>query len=311
MIRLAILTATVLGMSSTAFAGFEASSFKREAKRDNFWNASSALDGKLETCWMIDPEDKNAGQWIQMDLPSGTVDKVAVVVGWDVDDNKFHDYARLKKVRLDIFSMDGTTPVQVGEHTADLKDERGWQYIDFEDAKIGGEIFGGRVRMTVLETYDGKDYPSLAVSEFRVHLKEFPADTLRISTEPDAAEGHLGGEMLDGSAKTFWAAPNSDGQPTFGISAPGYGFGSLGIAAGPKSHARPKSIEIESNNFYSTGVLEDKAEMQWILMPIIVGYTGSSWGSATVKIVDTYPSETGNGVAISEIKLTAATIEDL
>ncbi len=312
MIRTAILTATFLGMSSTAFAGYEASSFKREAKRGaNFWNAGSALDGNLESCWMIDPEDKNVGQWIQMDLPSGTVDKIALVPGWDVNDNKFFDYARLKKIRIEIFTMDGTTPKQVGEHTADLEDKRGWQFVDFEDAKIGGEIFGGRVRVTVLETYDGKDYPSLGVSEFRVHLKEFPADTLQISTQPDAEPGHLGDLMLDGNTRTFWAAPSGDDPPSFGVSAPGYGFGSLGITQGPKTHARPKTVEIESQNIGITHVMEDKAGMQWLLMPVIVGYTGSSWGSATVKIIDTYPAESGNGVAISEIKMTAATIEDL
>ena len=310
--RTAILTMTMLGMSSTALAGFEASSFKREAKRgDNFWNAGSALDGDLESCWMIDPEDKNTGQWIQIDLPSGTVDKIALVPGWDRNENDFYDYARLKKVRIEVFSMDGTTPVQVAEHTADIEDKRGWQMVDFPDAKIGGEIFGGRLRMTVLETHGGKDYPSLGVSEVRVHLKEFPADTLQISTQPDAAEGHLGDLMMDGNTRTFWAAPSAEGQPSFGVSAPGYGFGSLGIAPGPKTYARPKTIEIESNNFSSTSVLEDKAEMQWVLMPVIVGYTGSSWGSATVKVVDTYPADSGNGVAISEIKMTAATIEDL
>jgi hypothetical protein len=46
-------------------------------------------------------------------------------------------------------------------------------------------------------------------------------------------------------------------------------------------------------------------------MPVIVGYTGSSWGSATFKIIDTYPADSGNAVAIAEIKLTAAMVEDL
>jgi len=311
MTRTAILMATLFGMSSTAFAGFEVSSFKRDSRSHNLYNAGSALDSDFESCWMIDPEDKNTGQWIQMDLPSGTVDKVEIVAGWDKDENTFFDYNRIKKVRIDVYTMDGTTPKQVGEHTIDVEDKRGWQFLDFEDAKIGGEIFGGRVRMTILETYDGKDYPSLAVSEFRVHLKEFPADTLQISTQPDAADGMIGDKMLDGNARTFWAAPNGELPISFGVSAPGYGFGSLGITPGPKTHARPKTVEIISQNISIKHTMEDAVKMQWLLMPVIVGYTGSSWGSATVKIIDTYPADSGNGVAISEMKMTAATIEDL
>ena len=36
---------------------------------------------------MVDPEQKNEGQWIQLDTPSGEVDKLAIVIGWDQANN--------------------------------------------------------------------------------------------------------------------------------------------------------------------------------------------------------------------------------
>ena len=73
--------AMVLLVPALAYAGYEASSFKKEDKLGkNYWNAPSALDSKTETCWQVDPEQDNAGQWISVDVPSGTdVDKLGMI----------------------------------------------------------------------------------------------------------------------------------------------------------------------------------------------------------------------------------------
>ena len=48
-----------------------------------------------------------------------------------------------------------------------------------------------------------------------------------------------------------------------------------------------------------------------LLLPCLVGYTGGAWGTVDVKIVDVYPGDQPmNGVAISELKLNAGSIEE-
>jgi len=306
---LALAALTTLPM--IAHAGFEASSFKRDAKRgEAFWNAGSALDSRLESCWMIDPEEKNEGQWLQVDIPAAEVDKIAVVIGWDKSENNFFDYARIKKARIEVIDLKDQKPTTVVEHEATFEDKRGWQIIDIPNGKVAGEIIAGRVRMTVTEVYPGKDYPNLAVSEMRVHLKEFNADTTNIHGIPSSeSDDHMAMDMIDDNARTYWTSVGET-QPSFSVEAPGYGLASIGIQAGPKSHARPKVVEITANGVPQKHNVEDKTEMQWFLLPVMVGYTGSAWAEIKVQILESYPGEVGKGVAISEVKLNAATIED-
>jgi hypothetical protein len=298
--------------SLTAQAGYEASSFKKESKRGaNFWNANAALDSRLDSCWMIDPEQKNEGQWIQLDIPSAEVDKIAVVIGWEKTPNTFSDYARVKTARIEVVDMTDMKPNTIVEHTVNFEDKPGWQVIDIPNGKVKGEIIAGRVRMTVTEVYPGADYPNLAVSEFRVHLKEFKAETLELRGIPTSeADNHTADLMIDSNPRTFWASTGEE-NPGFSVAGPGYGLASIGLLPGPKSHARPKTVEITANDMPQRHTLEDKAEVQWILLPAIVGYTGSAWAGVDVKVIDTYPAASGSkSVAISEVHLNAATVED-
>src|SRR5690606_2151585 len=129
--------------------------------------------------------------------------------------------------------------------------------------------------------------------------------------EPDSSEDKRNGDMLvDGQPRTFWAADGAH-EAIMAFKAPGYGLASIGIQPGPKPYARPKTIEITANDMTTTITLEDKAELQWHLLPVIVGYTGGAWGDVQVKVIDVYPGDVGKGVAISEVKINAATIEDI
>jgi hypothetical protein len=304
----------VLCVAMPASAGFEASSFKRESKLGkNHWNAGAALDAKLDTCWQVDPEQENVGQWIQLDVPLGTVDKLGAVIGWDRDENTFFDHARVKKAKIEVTAkkISGEV-VAMGEGEASFEDKRGWQVVDVPDVKVEGEYLSATVKITVLEVYEGKDYPNLAVSEFRVHLKEFEADSLAFgATMPSSeAEGHLGFDMMDGDKRTFWSATAPTG--TFSLVAPGYGLASVGIMPGPASHARPKTVKLVNQAQEVVHTLQDKpGEMQWLLLPTMVGYTGGSWGEITVEVVDSYPgSDASAGVAISEVKVNGASVEE-
>ena len=43
----------------------------------------------------------------------------------------------------------------------------------------------------------------------------------------------------------------------------------------------------------------------------MVGYTGGAWGEVTFEVVDLYDEKATKGLAFSEVKLNAATIDDL
>jgi len=257
---------------------------------------------------MVDPEQKNEGQWIQIDTPSGEIDKIAMVIGWDQDENSFYDYARVKKVRVEAWSTSiGGENKQVLEEEVSFEDKRGWQTADVTDAKFGGEMGGGRVRLTILEVYPGKDYPNLAVSDLRVHLKEFPAETMMVAEMPeDAVDGHDGGKLEDTKDSTFFATEKKSTK--FSMSASGYQMSSVMIKSAASGWARPKNVVVRSNGLETEHVLEDKSDWQTMLCPVVAGYTGSAWGDIEIEVKDTYE---GKGLAISEVKLMAATIEDI
>jgi len=115
---------------------------------------------------------------------------------------------------------------------------------------------------------------------------------------------------MDNNPKTFWAGTSQ--SATFTLKAPGYGLASLGIQSGPKQYARAKTVQITANQTTATQVLPDApGQMQWVLLPCLVGYTGGAWGDVQVKIVDSYPGDVpANGLAISELKLNAGSIEE-
>ncbi len=306
--------ATALFLPLTATAGYEVSNFKKPSGNEgkNYWNAASALDSNMETCWQLDPEKPNEGQWISIDVPAGHVDKIAMVVGWQKNDNTFGDHARLKTARVELLDLgNGGEPVLAGEATVEFEDKQGWQIVELPDTKVGGEVLGGKVRVHVTAVYPGTDYTNLAISEVRVHMKEFPAESMGFGDLlPDSeAEGHIGPDMIDDNARTFWAATSDTAM--FSLKAPGYGLSSIGLQSGPKSHARPKTVVLEANQATITQTLEDKpGEMQWVTLPVLVGYTGGSWGDVTIKITEVYPGDVGNGVALSEVKINAGSIEE-
>lgn len=302
--------AVALTLAAPAHAGFEVSSFKKEDKLGKmFWSASSALDSNPETCWQTDPEADNVGQWIQIDIPNAEVDKIAFVAGWAKDAETFSDFARIKTAKAELIDL--ATGTVVATAPIALADKPDWQYIDIPDTKLGGEFSGGRVRITVTGVYEGQDYPNLAVSEVRVHLKEFAASSLSIVQPFDSEAGtNISDNAVDGNVKTFWAGTAT--TATVSIKAPGYQLASLGVQSGPKAFARPKTLEISAAKTVITQTLPDKPGiLQWVLLPAPVGYTGGTWGEVQIKIVDTYPGDVAtNGVAIAELKLNAGAIEE-
>jgi hypothetical protein len=288
---------------AVAFAGATASKFKPEHRKGaNYWNAQSAIDGKLDTCWMVPGESPNRGEWIELDLPKATVDKVAMVVGWAQDDETFQDYARVKTIKVEAFSLNDRQELSPrGSANATFEDKMDMQIIDIEDLQVGEDLFGGKLRISIADIYDGRDYPNMAVSELMVHLTEF--DTKMKAPEfSDLSSTPAGPQLaelaLDEDEKTFFATAVEGGF--IQVEASGFGVSSLGIKPGPTSHARPKKIKVSANNREAVYDLEDSQDVKWVLVPSITGYTGGAFGEIKVEFLEVYPGDDPN-VGIAEI----------
>jgi hypothetical protein len=291
----------LLLIPAVAFAGATASSFRPEARKGaNFWNASSAIDGNKDTAWMVPGESPNRGEWIMLELPKSTVEKIGMYVGWVKNDTTFKDYGRIKSVKLEGFSLDDAqdfTPA--GNATAVFADKADWQIVPITPISVGQDLFGGKIKIHVVDIYPGEDYPNFAVSELLVYLKEFDSD-LKVTTSSDAVNGTSAANMSDDNPKTYWATAASTASLT--VENSDCGLSSIGFAPGPKNLARVKTVEVTANNRTDTYTLADdpKGTMQWFDVPSITGYNGGAFGAIEIRITETYPGTEPN-VAISEI----------
>lgn len=300
-------------LPSVAWAGARVSAFQKESRNGaNFWNASSAIDGKMETAWMVPGESDNKGEWIEIDVPRGEIDKIAIFPGFNKSDTSYPDYPRLKKVRIDIFALDDSQEAkQVGTATLDLPDKREMQVFDLPDTKVNDGMFGGRVRMTVVEIYEGEDFPNLGVSEIVVHMKEFDAK-VQVSAISAETAGKGKELMLDDNPKTFFSAPAGPLEMT--LTSTGFGLSSVGFVPAGKDWARPKTVEISVGNQTLKSVLPDSvnpAAPQVAPIPGFNGYTGGGFGDVTVKILDTYPGAKSPDIGIAELKPKATNFESI
>ncbi len=300
----------LLLVPTIAFAGAKASKFKPEHRKGaNYWNAQSAVDNNPDTCWMVPGESPNRGEWIELDLPKSTVDKIGMNVGWVINEEAFTDHARVKAIKVEAFSLNDRQELSPrGSATASFQDDAEWQIVDIDDLQVGEDLFGGKLRISIADIYEGRDFPNLAISELRVYLTEFDTQAALMSSS-DSIGTNVVELMQDDNGKTFWATA-AEGA-TFTVEASGFGLSSIGIQQGPKSHARPKTIEVsapDAGNITLTHVLEDITDMQYVLVPAFNGYTGGAFGSITVKVIDTYPGDDPN-VAIAEIASKATNYE--
>ncbi len=295
----------VLLVPTLAWAGARGSAFQKETKLGaNFWAPSAAIDGKLDTAWMVPGESPNRGEWIEIDVPRGEVDKISIFPGFNKNEETFTDYPRLKQVRVDIFALDDDQNAkQVGSATLELADKREWQVLDLPDTKIDAGLFGGRVRISVVDIYDGADFPNLGVSEVLVHMKEFDAKAKVTAINEGDPSGAT--PALDEDLKTFAKFAAGD---VLTLESQNFGVSSIGFAP-VKDYARPKTVAVTFGGQTITTVLPEKAtDVQWAQVPGFNGYTGGAFGSIEVKIVDVYPGKNPE-VGVAELKARATNFE--
>ncbi|MFT6160060.1 MAG: hypothetical protein ACJATT_004774 [Myxococcota bacterium] len=302
------LLAVLLALPAIANAGYRASS-ERQARGNNApnWGVTSALDSDGTTAWMVDPERDNVGSWIEIDIPKGEVDKVALIIGWDRDEDVFNDYARVQTLKIEVFdeaASDSFMPKL--EHSITFTDQRGWQTIDIPNVAVGNDFSGGRIRMTVVDVFDGKDYPNLAVSGALVHLVEMDALATMDTPPTSSHDDHFPDALLDGSDRTYWSAGPDGAATEFTVAASGFGVSSVGITPGPRTHKRPKTIEIRANNVTQTVELPENARtMTWFDIAPLSGFTGSGFDEVRINVTETWPGSSVDELAIAEVKLRA------
>lgn len=297
-------------MAPAAHAGAVASHFKPETRLGaNYWNAASAIDGKLDTCWMVPGESPNVGESVTIDVPAGSINGLSMVIGWQKDDETFGDYGRIKSVHVEFLSYnDDRELVPAGSADASFEDKQGWQTVSLPETKLGSEDAGGKVKISVTGVYPGHDYPNIAVSEMLVRMKEFDA-TPKVSAVSGADSGHPQESLMDGNVKSFWAAPADGASIT--LDSVGFGLARIGITAGPKDYARPKKVKITVGGRSAVTDLPDAAGPQLAEVPAVNGYTGSAWGEVQIEILETYPGSKSQSVGISELTPKATNFEAL
>lgn len=297
----------LLLVPALATAGGRVSHFKAESKLGaNYYNVQSAIDGRVDTAWMVPGESDNKGEWIEIDIPKGDVDRIGVYPGYGKSPETFKDYPRVKQLRVDIFAIDDDQALsQVGSATIDIEDKAEFQIIDIPDVKAGQSLFGGKVKMTVLDVHAGDDYPNLAIAELVVVMKEFDA-VPKIAGVSAEAEGHGRDLLLDTNPKTFWAADPKEASIT--LASTGYGMSSLGFVPAGKDYARPKTVKITVGTAIRTTELPDALTEQWVPVPAFNGYTGGGFGDVVVEILEVWPG-TQPLLGVAELKARATTYE--
>jgi hypothetical protein len=302
--------------AAPALAGFTVSSYKAESRKsgDSRFGASAALDGDATTAWMVDPTLANEGQWIELEVPKGKVDKLSLIVGWAQDEKTWVDHARVAEARIEVFDASGDRKL-VHEQVSTFLDQQARQVIELPEVEVGDEYSGGVVRLTVLKVHPGRDHAHLALGEMLVHMVEFDAQAISLTgAAPASAAGHDPAAMLDGSDKTFWAAaaPLGEDPTSFQLSGGRYSVSSVGLMPGPKTSPRPKKIQVTQSGITLTyDVADTPGKLQWFELPAVVGYTGSGVGAVTVTITEVHDAgaAAGSGVAIAEVKMRATMLE--
>lgn len=302
-----LVVSTLLLAPMVAVAGFQASSSKVTSRSSGStpYGPSAALDSNPATAWQVDPEQPNEGAWIELDVPKGKVDKVSVLVGWAKDDDSWGDHARLKAGRIEVYTLSGAEPTIVAEQKFTVEDRKDMQVIDLPDPAVGDDLSGGRVRLVVTEVYAGKDYANLALGELLVHLAEFDVQTVQIEGATSEIDGHDAAMAVDGSSKTWWQAADDAEGPSFTIDAGRYSVSSVGLTPGPSTYGRPKKVELTQGNASRIVELANSSSTQWFELPALVGYTGSGYGSVTIKVLETYPGSKGAAAVLTEAKFKA------
>lgn len=299
--------------AATAWAGVSASSqLVTSTQPASTFAVQNLIDGDLKTAWVEGKAGSGEGESFTLDLPRSEIKKLVIFPGHSADERMCKKYARLKEVSVTFYSItDKREEKVVKQQNATLEDACKFQEVVVEGVKVGEELFGGKVTVTLRSVYPGGDFQDTAVGEARVVLAEFAAQT-NLADAPAALKGTSKDNLLDGSPKTPWVSELPLEKATFVIDAPDFGLSALTIVGGdsrdpkkPKPYARPKDVVVEVGGYTVKATLKDEAGVQRIELPTPQGYTGSVMGQVKLTVESVYPGTVGQNLSISEIQLMA------
>lgn len=307
------LSLLLLAIPAVALAGASASNFRKGDRSvgENYWNANSTIDNKMETAWMVPGESPNMGEWIMIDAPKGTLEGIRIVNGWAKDEASWADHPRVKGLRVDVLCCTGDPQMSTqGTKTVAVEDTMEWQTLPV-GLDIGNEYFGGKVKIFVTEIYEGKDFPNLAISELRLQMKEFDGPSAyNPSGASEEANGTMLLDLMDEDNKTTWQATSAGAK--FSLEPNGVGPSSLRwVHAKDKTFDRAKVVKVTINQMSVTTEVPNKDGQHFVEIPAPFGYNGSGFGDVEVEVVEVYPGTSNAGtLAVGDVLLYGSTISE-
>jgi uncharacterized protein YjbI with pentapeptide repeats len=132
-----------------------------EPVADENFIAKNTLDANMKTAWLTPAKGKSAQiEYIidlkEANLNSATLFQMAVFNGWRKDYQTWNDYSRAKKIMITI------NDAPYAEVT--LEDTYKLQYIDLDRKKLD-DTRRFRLRIKIMETYPGKKYEQMGLSD--------------------------------------------------------------------------------------------------------------------------------------------------
>jgi hypothetical protein len=313
----AFLLLASLGVAPSLLAGVQTSSlFKDSLKSETFYSGNNLIDGDPKTVWIEGREGPGLGESFTLDLPRAEIKKVVILPGHGADERMFKKYSHLKEAKLEFYSQDDKRELKlVKTQSVTLEDAFKPQEFVVEGVKLGEELFGGQLKLTIVSVYPGIDFQDTAIGEVKVVLSEYPAQ-LDVTEISSSQKGFSKDNLIDGNVKTAWIADQPGPGQSMTINAPDFGQAAVVINAGnqkdPKKfrdNARPKEITIEVAKQTVKFTLKDTPDAQRIELPVINGYTGSLFGLTKITVDSVYPGTISQNVAIGEIQIIATNFQ--
>ena len=305
-------TATMVALfliPSVALAGAQVSTHKKETKKGaNYYAGNAAIDGKLDTAWVVPGESPNRGEWIMIDVPKGEIDKIEIYPGWGKSDETYTDHPRVKRLQVEVLCCAGGEQMETtGTAHVDVEDKAELQLIDMDNLVVGNDLFGGAVKISVVDIYDGQDFPNLAVSEIMIHMTEQDAPASITDSSAESDPKHMVFDITDGNAKTYWVTPSAGAHFTW--FAEGSGLSSITVdhVAGHDRIKKAK-LTVDGEREYEIELADEKSQL--VRVPSTFGHTGvSTFDGVKLEVLEVYGDK--GTIAISEINAKSTFYEGL
>jgi NHL repeat len=159
-----MLLATALALISTASAAHSASSYLKSTGVS--YTSAAAFDGLLTTGWAEGNAANNgAGEWLELDLGKATPLELLALWPGNLSEGQksFREYSRPRTIRVLVDGQAQGEPIRVEDRMQRL------------EVPLTGS--GRKIRVEVVDVYDGIVYPEMYIAELAVNFPNADAAT--------------------------------------------------------------------------------------------------------------------------------------